>query len=264
VNRRHWVELHELPSCPDFVRRLATDYLFTVSRVFGAHRPVVPRLARLLREADVHTIVDLCSGGGGPVVQAAEMLRAEGGLEDLELVLTDLYPNTAAFERIAGSEHVRAEPAPVDARSIPRHLSGVRTLFDSFHHFRPEDARAILADARKSHAGILVVEGTERSVKGVVGLVIAAPLLVLLLTPLVRPFTWWRLLFTYVVPLAPLLAVFDGVVSCLRTYTPEELRALTRGLEDEDYAWDVGVDRVAGQPLTWLTGTPLRRWPPTR
>jgi hypothetical protein len=262
VNRRHWFEIHELPSCPDFVRRLATDYLSTVSHTFGAHKPAVPRLARLLRDSNAHTIVDLCSGGGGPVVRAAEALRAEPDLQDVELVLTDLYPNAAAFERTEAPDQVRAEHTPVDARSIPPHLAGVRTLFDSFHHFRPEDARAILADARKNHAGILVVEGTERSVKGIVGLVIAAPLLVLLLTPLVRPFAWWRLLFTYVVPLAPLLVLFDGVVSCLRTYTPDELRAFTHELESADYTWEVGVDRVAGQPLTWLTGTP--RLPPAR
>jgi len=230
-----------------------------VSGVFGAHRPVVPRLGQLLRETNSRVVVDLCSGGGGPAIRVADELRAQDDLKDVELVLTDLYPNAEAFSRASSNGKVRGALLPVDARAIPAELSGVRTLFDSFHHFRPEDARAILADARRHRAGILVVEGTERSAKGILGLVIAAPLLVLVLTPLVRPFTWWRLLFTYLVPLAPLLVLFDGVVSCLRTYTEEELRAFTRELEAPDYTWEVGVDRVAGQPLTWLKGTPRQR-----
>lgn len=257
MKRRHLVEIHEAPWCPDFVRRLATDYLHTVGSVFRAYRPVVPRLASLVRAAGARRIVDLCSGGTGPAVFLGEQLRAAEGLA-VEVVLTDLFPNAAAFSRATrtASVPVRGELEPVDARSVPARLDGVRTLFDAFHHFRPDEARAILGDAARQGAGILVVEGTERSVRGIASLVLFAPLLVLALTPLVRPFTWWRLVFTYLVPVAPLLVIFDGVVSCLRTYTTTELGELTRGLGGPGYTWEIGVDRVAGQPLTWLVGTP--------
>jgi len=252
VKRRHFVELHELPWCPEVVRRLATDYLSTVSRIFGAHRPIVPRLRELLRDTGTNRVVDLCSGGSGPIVQIAKALG-----DEVSVVLTDLYPNETAFERAARSAaSVRGELSSIDARAIPSRLGGVRTLFDAFHHFRPDDARRILRDAKDRGAGILVVEGTERSVRGVLSLCIAAPLLVLLLTPFVRPFTWWRFVLTYLVPLAPFLVLFDGVVSCLRTYTVEELRGFTRELASPEYLWDVGVDTVAGQPLTWLVGRP--------
>jgi hypothetical protein len=260
MKRRHLVEIHDAPWCPDVVRRLATDYLHTVGAVFRAFRPAVPRLAALVRETGARRIVDLCSGGTGPAVFLGEELHATAGL-DVEVVLTDLFPNAAAFARAARTAHVpvRGELVPVDARQVPASLDGVRMLFDAFHHFRPEEARAILEDAFRKRVGILVVEGTERSVRGILGLALFAPLLVLVLTPLVRPFTWWRLLFTYVIPVAPLLVLFDGVVSCLRTYTTEELREMTEGLRGNDYTWEIGVDRVAGQPLTYLVGTPLTR-----
>jgi hypothetical protein len=64
------------------------------------------------------------------------------------------------------------------------------------------------------------------------------------------------LLLTYVIPVAPLVVLFDGIVSCLRTYTKEELLELTSGLGGSDYVWQLGVERVAGQPLTWLSGAP--------
>ena len=47
---------------------------------------------------------------------------------------------------------------------------------------------------------------------------------VLLLTPFVRPFKWSRILLTYVVPLVPLIVVFDGTMSFLRLYLEHELR----------------------------------------
>jgi hypothetical protein len=80
-------------------------------------------------------------------------------------------------------------------------------------------------------------------------------LLVLLLTPLVRPLRFWRLILTYVLPVAVPLIVFDGVVSCLRTYTEVELRELTRGLETDTYCFHIGQMRSRGGPrLTYLLG----------
>jgi hypothetical protein len=66
----------------------------------------------------------------------------------------------------------------------------------------------------------------------VVAAIFLMPLVVLLVTPMIRPFRWSRLFWTYLVPAVPFLVLFDGVVSCLRTYTPDELRELTRGLGD--------------------------------
>ena len=82
------------------------------------------------------------------------------------------------------------------------------------------------------------------------------PLLVLLLTPFVRPFSWARLLFTYVIPIAVPLIVFDGIVSCLRSYTVAELGELTRGLETDGYRFHIGTLKSRGQRLTYLLGTP--------
>lgn len=256
MRRRHLFEIHDLPGCPEVLRRIATDYLGTVGRVFRAFAPVAPLLERLARETNASALVDLCSGTGGPPMFLAEELARTGG-PALEVVLTDLYPNRAAFERATGGApvRVRAETSPVDARHVPDHLRGIRTLFDSFHHFREEDARQILADAARSRAPLLIVEGTERSVRGIISLLLVAPLLTLLLTPLVRPFTWWRLVLTYLVPVAPLVIVFDGVVSCLRTYTAAELREMTRDLQD-GYSWEIGTVKSHGQPLSYVIGRP--------
>ena len=44
--------------------------------------------------------------------------------------------------------------------------------------------------------------------------------IVLLVTPLIRPFTLSRILWTYLLPLVPLTCWWDGIVSQLRAYTP--------------------------------------------
>jgi hypothetical protein len=131
----------------------------------------------------------------------------------------------------------------------------MRTLFDGFHHLRPIDARAVLADAYRRAQPIAIIEGTRRSVSTVIGMLFV-PLMVLFVTPLIRPFSWARLFLTYVLPIVPLLVLWDGVVSCLRGYRPSELRALTAGLDD-NYTWEVGQYTRHGAVVTYLLGAPV-------
>jgi hypothetical protein len=254
MRRVHAIELHEQALCPDVLRRLATDYLRTVAEASRAFDPVAPRLASLLASVRPPEIVDLCSGGGGPVPSLAERVRRDFGVT-ARVVLTDLHPNRAAFALAeARSTRVEGRLDAVDARAVPRDLRGVRTIFDAFHHFRPEQARAILADAAAQRAPLLIVEATERTWAAIAGMLLVVPLLALLVMPFVRPFSVARILLTYVVPVAVPLIVFDGVISCLRSYTVAELEELARGLGDEGYRFTVGVTRSRGQRLTWLCG----------
>jgi hypothetical protein len=140
--------------------------------------------------------------------------------------------------------------------AVPERLHGVRTVFDAFHHFRPAEARALLADAARKRAPILIVEATQRSVPAMAGMLLFVPLLVLLLTPFVRPFSWGRLLFTYLLPVAVPLILFDGIVSCLRSYTSKELRAMTESLACSDFRFEIGQLASRGGTLTYVLGLP--------
>lgn len=75
--------------------------------------------------------------------------------------------------------------------------------------------------------------------------------------PAVRPVRWQRLIFTYVIPVVPFAVAFDGVVSCLRTYTPEELLRVAR-VAGPEYDWEAGTEKgdLRRPPVTYLIGTP--------
>lgn len=132
-------------------------------------------------------------------------------------------------------------------------------MFTALHHFPPAEARAILADATRAGQGIAVFEVTRRTPLALLG-ILFFPVLVLLFTPLIRPFHWRRLFWTYLVPVLPLAVWWDGTVSCFRTYTPEELRDLVDDLH-QGYEWEIGSVRSA--PLltrvTYLVGVPRGR-----
>ena len=93
--RLHLFELEDQPWFPRIMRDLATDYLCFMQATFRLHRLVVPLLAESLRATGHRQIVDLCSGGGGPVPEIQNDLSANG--LDTHITLTDRFPNLPAF-----------------------------------------------------------------------------------------------------------------------------------------------------------------------
>lgn len=253
--RLQLVESTDLPGLPLPLRRWIGDYLRGILAATHLFAPAAPRIAELLREAGTACIVDLCSGGGGPWPGLAlEVETSLGG--PVRVLLTDLHPDAETWEFLrstsGGAVEGLMEPVPADA--VPAALAGVRTIFDGLHHLPPRAARAVLADAARRRVPFMAGEAVERSVLGLAGILIS-PLLVWLVTPVLRPLSLARVLLTYLLPVVPLLVLWDGIVSVLRCYRPGELLALAEGL-DPAYSWSVEGGR-RGRGPTLLVGRPI-------
>jgi hypothetical protein len=255
---RRWqlFELEDLPWWPQFFRDGVTDYLATSIRFTKIHKTVAPRLAKAIRRSGTSQVTDLCSGAGGPWPELLPELQAAG--TTVSLCLTDKYPNTKALSKLASKlPGITYEAQPATATDLPPHFRSFRTLFTAFHHFQPNDARAIIQAAVRDRQGIAIFEGASRTPAALI-LMLFIPFTVWLLTPLVRPLRWSRLFWTYLIPVIPLAAMFDGIVSCLRMYTPQEMLAMARQVGDGVFEWEAGYDRAAGLPMKipYLIGIP--------
>jgi hypothetical protein len=102
-----------------------------------------------------------------------------------------------------------------------------------------------------------VAEATSRT-PAALAMMLLVPLAVWLLTPAIRPFRWSRLFWTYLVPVVPAAVLFDGVVSCLRVYTPAEMLAMAREAGGDGFDWEAGVEYPEGSliPIPYLIGVP--------
>lgn len=263
MSRVHAPELEDEAWCPVVIRDGLTGFLQIAAetmRIFDSAAPVVAGvLQRHNARSDRQTrMIDLCSGGGGPLLRMREALKTKHDL-DVDAVMTDLYPNIGAFDEAEarGGGRVRAIKDAVDATDVPAELGGVRTIFNAFHHFRPALARKIVEDAARKRQPFVSLEVVERRPSTVLFL-LGTPLAALALTPFSRPLTPGRLFFTYAVPAIPAGILWDGMMSCLRSYSPDELTALTAGLDDDGYSFHVEVVDVPWQPLriTALIGEP--------
>ena len=262
MSRIHLFEWEDQPWCPEVFRNFITEHLQFLARLFGFFDPVADLLARALNELKANQIVDMCSGGGGPWPSLVDQVASRTD-QDLEVLLTDLYPNTSAFEKVesASGGRITGHRESASAFDMPEDLTGFRTIFTGFHHFKPEHAKKILEDAVAKNTGIGIFEAQERSLLMVATIPVAVFFAGLVLTPFIGNLSLKRLFFTYIIPICPLLFAWDGFTSCLRTYSIEELKELTKDLESENYHFEMGQIPVQIIPihkmnLTYLIGMP--------
>jgi hypothetical protein len=248
MGRVHLFEREDQAWFPAAWRDAGTAYLRKAASVTGQPGFMAPKLAELLRASGARRIVDLCSGGAGPIPEILRELEQQG--LEVDATLTDFYPNTQGMARVAAESKGRIDfrGGPVDAKQVPADLPGCRTLFNGLHHFRPGDAREILRSAAESKQPIAIFEGVERSAPCLLG-ILFAPIAVLLLVPFLRPFRFSWLIFTYLVPIIPLFVLWDGFVSSLRVYSVPELEELVDGLGGADYVWEAGKIKLGAQPV---------------
>lgn len=259
MSRVHLFEWVDQPWFPALFRDFITDHLvFHVSKLFA---PAIGKLADAMQSSGYTSIVDLCSGGGGPIPSLLPKLSEAMG-RSVSVTLTDLYPNVDAFAKIELQNNgaITCRTEPTSAMDCPEQLVGFRTMFTALHHFHPEDATKILKDAVEKGVPIASFEAQERNLSKL----IVIPLIIFvgsfILTPFVGRLTIGRIIFTYLIPLGPLFFTWDAVVSCLRTYSPKELEMLTNDLKESAYRWEIGqistVRHLGSYRITYLIGHP--------
>jgi hypothetical protein len=265
MRRVQLFEWEDQPWLPRVFRDFMTDHLrYTHNEAMRkpVNVAIATRLAALLARTRTTQIVDLCAGGGGPVVEIGRILAEERSVP-VKILLTDLFPNVAAFKALEARSggRISARYESTNATNVPGELQGLRTMFAALHHFQPSHVKLVLADAVRKRAPIAVFEPLERTVRMIVLVGLMSFLRGFTHTHRVGRLTIGRFLLTYVLPLSPAMFAWDGAVSALRMYTADELLELARSVATNQYEWEAGRFDVQGpygaMPTTYLIGVPL-------
>lgn len=134
---------------------------------------------------------------------------------------------------------------------------GLYVCVNSFHQLDKSKAFEILDRVSKSGNSIVIVEGNNDSLWQVFGMTVIVPLTVLLTAPFVKPFRWSRLLFTYIIPVLPIVTFVDGFIALFKLYAPDDLNELIAKVNTVNYYWRSGkMDNGRGGKIIYLIGYP--------
>ncbi len=237
-------EFGDMPWCPSIIRRSITELLVIISRKTGLFINTAPLLLEYL--GDKRNILVLGAGSGGGILDVMGQVP-----ETIKVTLTDLNPD---LNFSTNDTRIVYETRPVDAAGDLSDYPGLRVIYDGFHHLSPHDAQRLLASTVDSGENIVIFEACDRS-KGAWSACLKAPLLVMAFLPKTKNPGAAQLFLTYIVPIIPLVMLWDGFVSCLRVYSRRELQIMTQDLND--YEWKLGKLRGSqGEPIRTIAGRP--------
>jgi hypothetical protein len=193
---------------------------------------VAEEVLRSARAGGCRNLVEL---GAGPA-PITKLLAKDPAADGLRLVACDYNPDEVEYEALEKKYpgKVVAEHAPVDF-SQPRDWGPQTLLYLSatLHHI-PRPARpAVLRSLVHSADRGMVFEPLRKNILSILFVFCSlVPALLLPLTFLGRPGKLRRFLWCWLIPVAPLMFLWDGFITCLRQWTNAEWEAqLHRALD---------------------------------
>lgn len=254
MRRIQFFEFNDAEWTPAPLRRTIVELLHHLALKLRMYEAGFDIVADIVRQTGAPSVQLLCAGGGGGALVLADKLG------DIRIVLSDLLPEVEAY-RALGATNPRIEhlPTPVDVRSVPASMVGVRLIVNAVHHLPPDAVRAALQDAVTKRQPIVFMEPVQRELGPLLRFVVASPALCVALSlGWARPFSLRRLILGAVIPVGTAAFVFDGVVSHLRAYTFDEWARIVEALADGGtFTWKTTqVQGALGARVNVLTGVP--------
>jgi hypothetical protein len=253
MKRLELFEFEDYNWLPGVIRSGITNILMVLHRLAGTSDVI----ARLIKEIKVKhnftQIVDMGSGSGGPMFEVIKKLNDSDEKEEVNLVLSDYHPNPTIVDNTNQQNipNVKYHENSLDATNIGDTPEGLKTMIASFHHMDPEKAKKILKSAESNRQPILIYEIAKNNVPTLLWWILLPISLVILIvmsmvmTLFVRPLSLFQLLFTYVIPIIPIIYAWDGQASLMRTYTFDDVESLLGKKRDVGYQWFIGDAKKA-------------------
>ncbi|KAK5699638.1 hypothetical protein LTR97_005767 [Elasticomyces elasticus] len=273
--RFHLTEIEDTSWCPDWLRDHAHSSLARLWQVKSsdgnslaiAACNVLLRVLGGIDNVAEYTIVDACSGAGGPTPFFEKYINKQleaSGHNPASFVLTDWAPYVERWQKLSEeSPNISYISEPIDAADAKRIAAPGKKecrIFNlCFHHFDDPAAAKILRSAIEEADAFFIFEITHRTLPSITYTSLASAFGALSETWINHRWSPFHLIFTYLIPLFPFYYIFDGVVSCIRGRTAEETSALLKDQQKVDLSgWDIRNGEEMVLPpigtLFWYSG----------
>lgn len=266
MKRIQLFEFEDFPWLPQAIRTGVTNLIVVFHKMTGTHQVLSDLLLKVREKHPFRKITDLGSGSGGAMPEVVALLNQQLGEEKIHLELTDLHPNPSFIREFEKNspDHYSYRATSLDAARLNEAPEGLKTMINSFHHMPPDKAGQILRSAQEHKTPLLIYEMAQNKIPTLLWwLFLPLSLLILIvmvlfMTPFVRPLSWQQLLFTYLIPVIPLVYAWDGQASLVRMYSFSDIEEILGDFSSDEYSWEVApAPKANGKELGYyILGLP--------
>jgi hypothetical protein len=214
-------ELEDHSWFPVSLRNFQTEFIGYVVSKFNIYNGFVKYLNKL--SLPVQTMTDLCSGSGQPAIGIFTKSNCFN-----RLVLTDKYPNVLFTQ----DERITYDAKSIDVLQMVFKPNQCYTMFNAFHHFEDKDKLKIVQKIKESGSSAFFVEILEPRVDCLLKIFLTTTIGTIIFTPFLKPFSFKRLLFTYIIPINIFTIAMDGIISVFKARSLKHYQKLFTKIDD--------------------------------
>ena len=110
-----------------------------------------------------------------------------------------------------------------------------KIFINAFHHFTPEQVKVILNQQAKKKQDMLILEYCQKTLMSYFSMIMG-PFMSMILFPFIikKKDLISGFILTYIIPIIPFMLLWDGFISCFRTYSENDLMQVLNELEIKD------------------------------
>lgn len=229
-------EFGDIKEVPQFYHNYLRALMSLLYEYLHIHRLWLPMIRKFSQQNKGETLLDPCAGSGHVNLLIAKELEKE---EDFKFYLsdfmTDRAPKFAKQINEANHPNIHYIEHSVDLLQMKDEVEFPKVFINSFHHFSPDQVAKIFRDHARVKKDILILEYCRKTPLNFFSMV-TGPFIGMLLFPLIveKKDILWSFIFVFIIPLIPLMLLWDGVISSLRTYSRMDIEKilLQEGIKD--------------------------------
>ena len=212
-------ELEDFEWFPNILRQYQTDFIGFVVAKFNVYAPFIDYLKASTKASS--NMVDWCAGSGEPAIS---IFQKAGIFKQLEL--TDKFPS----KYNGGAKNIIYNMDAVDVLETSIIENTTYTMFNAFHHFETSEQIRIVKRLKDNHANAFIVEILAPDFLFYFKILFTTTIGTLLLTPFLKPFSFKRLFFTYILPINVFTITYDGLVSVYKSKSVKQYQQQLDGI----------------------------------
>lgn len=199
-------ELEDYQWFPNILRQFQMDFIGFIVTKFNFYDVFIHHLKKEITMP--LPMYDLCSGSGEPAISIFQKNNLFS-----ELILSDKFPSS---KEIVSS----------DVLLMEFEQGKCYTMFNAFHHFSDIQKKEIVVRMQQAGSKGYIVEILEPTFLFIIKVCMLTIVANLFITPFIRPFSFLRLFFTYVIPVNIITIAYDGVISVFKSRTVKQYKQI--------------------------------------
>ena len=230
-------ELEDYNWFPQILRKFQLEFIGHFAVAIAIYKPLKKIVLTI---PNINKWVDLCTGASLPAIALHK-----SSTFNLPLVFTDKFPIY---------KHVNYE----DVLETNFETNTLYTMFNSWHHFTIKEQTLIVNKLTRTNTPFILAEILQPNILSLIKVIVAATLGQLVFTPFIKPFSFNRLVFTYIIPINIITVLFDGIVSVFKSVHIKNVQKFARENSTPNYNINCLILRSSFfNNIYVLKGTPI-------